>query len=305
MGDAASEIGIQFCSIDPDRDLVLTIGTFDGVHLGHRRLVQQVVRRGQERGCLSAAITFYPHPRAVVTGEGPGYLCTLDDRLALLRGLGLDAVEVLPFTRDLAGLPAPDFMALLCRSLRLRELWVGSDFALGRGREGTVARLAEIGRELGFDVRGVPPFVVRGQVVSSTLTRELVGQGRVEAAAGLLLRRYCLRGTALPGDHRDRELGGVAAIVALPAGLAVPANGLYAVTVRAGARQWSATARVEPALAGTAPRLAVSIPDAFHDLAGQSLQVEFLRRLPPGVPTSPGSEPVPRVRVRRQFLNPA
>ncbi|NLF14496.1 MAG: bifunctional riboflavin kinase/FMN adenylyltransferase [Anaerolineaceae bacterium] len=305
MSDAASEIGIQFCSIDPDRDLVLTIGTFDGVHLGHRRLVQQVVRRGQERGCLSAAITFYPHPRAVVTGQGPACLCTLDDRLTLLRELGLDAVEVLPFTRDLAGLPAPDFMALLCRSLRLRELWVGSDFALGRGREGTVARLAEIGRELGFDVRGVPPFVVRGQVVSSTLTRELVGQGRVEAAAGLLRRRYYLRGTALPGDHRDRDLGGAAAIVAVSGGMAVPAAGLYATMVRADARQWPATARVEPTLASTALRLTVSVPDAFHDLAGQSLQVEFLRRLPPGVPTRPGREPADKVRVRRQVLSPA
>jgi len=292
-------------SIAQNRDLVLTVGTFDGVHLGHRHLVQQAVRRSRERGCLSAGITFYPHPRAVVTGQGPASLCTLDDRLALLRGLGLDAVVVLPFTRELAGLPAPDFMALLCRSLRLRELWVGSDFALGRGREGTVARLAEIGHELGFDVRGVPPFLVRGQVVSSSLTRELVGQGRVEAAAGLLRRRYHLHGTAVPGDHRDRDLGGATAIVIVSDGLAVPAAGLYAATVRAGARQWPATARVEPARASTAPRLAVSAPDAFHDLAGQSLQVTFLRRLPPGVPTRPGSEPAHEGCVRRQLLSPA
>lgn len=268
---------LQFPAVAAERDIVLTIGVFDGVHLGHRHTVRQVIRRAREKGCLAGAITFHPHPRAVLTRDGPAYLVTLDERLALLRELGLDVVTALPFTRELARLPAPDFMELLCRHLRLREVWVGLDFALGHGREGTTTRLAEIGRKLGYDLHVVPPLVLDGQTVSSTLIRRLVQEGRVQAAARLLKRRHWVGGIALPPDRGDSPGSYPTASVAVAEGLALPAGGAYVTYARWKARQWPTTAHVKPGSDGGGRRLEIRVPGLAEDLAGQPLRVEFIR----------------------------
>ncbi|MGA9347618.1 MAG: riboflavin biosynthesis protein RibF [Anaerolineae bacterium] len=264
----------------PERDIVLTIGVFDGVHLGHRHLAQQVMRRAQELRCLSGIITLHPHPQAVLGPEnGPLYLATLGERLALLRELGLDVVAALPFTLELARLSALEFMSLVCQHLRLRELWVGPDFALGHRREGTVTRLSEIGQELGYQVHVVSPLVLNGQTVSSTLIRNLVWQGQVEAAARLLGRWHHVSGTVMPGDQRGCCLGFPTAELVVDDGVVLPADGLYAAYARLGSRQWPAMAYVGLSFAGSERRLEVHMPDLADDLDGQSLQVEFVRRL--------------------------
>jgi riboflavin kinase/FMN adenylyltransferase len=271
---------MEFTSMASERDVVLTIGVFDGVHWGHRHLAQQVKRRTQELGCLSGIITLHPHPQAVLRpGNGPPYLVTLDERLALLQELGLDVVTALPFTLELARLSALEFMGLVCQHLRLRELWVGPDFALGHRREGTVTRLAEIGQELGYQVHAVSPLVLNGQTVSSTLIRNLVRQGQVEVAARLLKRRHHVSGTVIPDDQRGRHLGSSTAKVAVADGLALPAGGVYAAYARLGSKQWPVLAYVGSGLAGTEWRLNVHMPDLADDLDGQSLRVEFVRRL--------------------------
>jgi riboflavin kinase/FMN adenylyltransferase len=283
MAEELRDIQMEFTSMTPGRDVVLTIGVFDGVHLGHRHLAQQVKRRAQELQCLSGIITLHPHPQAVLAGNGPRYLVTLDERLALLRELGLDVVTALPFTLDLARLSASEFMSLLCQHLRLRELWVGPDFALGHRREGSATRLTEIGQELGYQVRVVPPLVLNGQTVSSTLIRNLVWQGQVEAAARLLRRRHHVSGTVMPGGQRGRHLGFPTAEVIIAAGLALPADGAYAAYAQLRGRQWPATAYAGLGLVGTRRRLEVHTPDLTDDLDGQSLRVEFIRRLQSGV----------------------
>jgi riboflavin kinase/FMN adenylyltransferase len=275
---------MEFTSMAPGRDVVLTIGVFDGVHLGHRHLVQQVMHRAQELGCLSGIITLHPHPQAVLRpGNGPLYLVTLGERLALLRELGLDVVATLPFTSELARLSALEFIGLVCQHLCLRELWVGADFALGHRREGTVTRLSEIGRELGYQVHVVSPLVLNGQTVSSTLIRDLVWQGQVEAAARLLERWHHVSGTVMPGDQRGCHLRFPTAKIVVDDGVVLPADGLYAAYARLGARQWPAMAYAGLSLAGSERRLEVHIPDLTDDLDGQSLQVEFVRRLRCGV----------------------
>ena len=264
----------------PGRDAVLTIGVFDGVHLGHRHLAQQVMRRAQELHCLSGIITLHPHPQAVLgPGNGPLYLATLGERLALLWELGLDVVAALPFTLELARLSAQEFMGLICQHLRLRELWVGSDFALGHRREGTVTRLSEIGGELGYQVHVVSPLVLNGQTVSSTLIRDLLWQGQVEAAARLLGRWHHVSGTVVPGDQRGRQPGFPAAELVVDDGVVLPAAGIYAAYAWLGIRQWPAMAYAGLSLAGSGRRLEVHTPDLADDLDGQSLRVEFVRRL--------------------------
>jgi riboflavin kinase/FMN adenylyltransferase len=295
-----TQIGLQLTTIPHERDVVLTIGTFDGVHLGHRHLVQQVVRRSRERGYLSGAVTCHPHPRAVATGDGPPYLTCLDDRLAQLRGLGLDIVAALPFTRDLAQLSALEFMSRLCESVCLRELWVGAGFALGRRREGTVARLTEIGRESGFQVHALPPLLFCGRRVSSSLIREIIGQGQVETAARLLARRHHVSGIAARKVQREHHLGLPTIAVVISDGLAVPAGGVYVARVQSGDKQWPATVHVEPHRAGTPRRLHASMPDFPDDLCGQLLQVEFVRCLRAGMPVQPARSPMDEGPARRQ-----
>lgn len=286
------------------RDVVLAVGTFDGVHLGHRYLVQQVVRRAGKRGCLSGAITFHPQPRSVVTGQGVPYLSTLDERLALLRGLGLDVVVAVPFNRDLARLSALDFMSSLCESVGLRELWVGSDFALGYRREGTVPRLTEIGHSLDYEVHGVPPLALHGQTVSSTLIRELVRQGQVEGAAHLLGRRHHVSGIAMRGDQRDQQLGLPTATMIVSDGLALPASGSYLGGLHSEDRRWWTTVRVEPSLTGSARQLELSVPGFPDHLCGQSLRVEFVHRLCQGVPTQRVRVPTESIRAQSPVLSP-
>ena len=280
MAEELKNMQMEFTSIASERDVVLTIGVFDGVHLGHRHLAQQVMRRAQELGCLSGIITLHPHPQAVLRpGNGPLYLGTLDDRLALLRGLGLDVVASLPFTLGLARLSALEFMGLICQHLHLRELWVGSDFALGHRREGSATRLTEIGRELGYQVCVVSPLALNGQTVSSTLIRNLVWQGQVEAAARLLRRRHHVSGTVMPNGQGGRHLGFPIANVVVADGLALPAAGVYAAYAWLGSRQWPARAYAGLSFAGTERWLGVQTPDLADDLDGQSLRLEFVRRL--------------------------
>jgi riboflavin kinase/FMN adenylyltransferase len=182
----------------------------------------------------------------VLAGNGPLYLVTRDERLALLRELGLDVMAALPFT-----LGQPGSSWVYFQHLCLRELWVGSDFALGHRREGSVTRLAEIGREMGYRVHGVPPLVLDGQTVSSTRIRQLVRQGQVEAAARLLGRRHHVGGRVVAGGQRGHHPGfRHAAKVVLADGLALPAKGVYAAYARLGGRQWPIVAHVEPSFAG-------------------------------------------------------
>ena len=280
MAEELKPMPMEFTSMAPGRDVVLTIGVFDGVHLGHRHLAQQVMRRAQELRCLSGIITLHPHPQAVLRpGNGPRYLVTLDERLVLLQGQGLDIVATLPFTLELARLSALEFMGLICQHLRLRELWVGPDFALGHRREGTATRLTEIGHELGYQVHVAPPLVLNGQTVSSTLIRNLVWQGKVETAARLLRRRHYVSGTVMPDGWGGRRLGFPTVKVAVADGLTLPAAGVYAAYAWLGSRQWPARAYAGLKLAGSERRLEVYTPHLFDDLDGQSLRLEFVRRL--------------------------
>jgi riboflavin kinase / FMN adenylyltransferase len=280
LGETWGNPGFELAPETHRRDVVLTIGVFDGVHLGHRHLAHQVIHRARDLRCLSGILTFDPHPQAVLRpGHAPRSLATVDERLFLLRQLGLDIVTVLPFTPELARLPAREFMRQVCDHLRVRELWVGQDFALGHDRAGTATCLAGIGRELGYEVRVAPPLVIDGQTVSSSLIRKLVSQGQVEAAARLLKRRHHVRGTVIAGDQRGDPLGAPTRKLVVADGWAVPAEGDYAVSAGQGGRRWVATARVSAGSASAEAQVRLHNPHRTEELVGESLRVEFIRRL--------------------------
>jgi riboflavin kinase / FMN adenylyltransferase len=192
------------------RPAIVTIGNFDGVHLGHRMLIGQVVDRARALGLQSFAITFDPHPERVLFPDRKlTYLSTAQERRELLCGSGIDDVWVCPFTTELARLEPEEFMRIVTDRQPIAELWVGSDFALGRGRKGTIGVLADIGAHLGWALHMVPPYMLEGQVVSSTAIRTLLAAGAVRGVADLLGRNYSvageIRGTELCVDA-DRAL---------------------------------------------------------------------------------------------------
>lgn len=218
-----------------DRDTVLTVGAYDGLHLGHQELVRRLIRRAKDTQRLSGMVTFDPHPRAVLNPDKPLIcLTTLEDKIALLAEWGLDVLCVMPFTPELRRTSPRDFTWLLHTELRMTELWVGEDFALGLDRQGNVDALSRLGRELGFAVHAVQPVRDGEAVISATQVRNLLNVGDVEEAAQLLGRPYHLRGRLV-----NRTQGGVAArpdschamALLVPRPCALPMGGCYAARV--------------------------------------------------------------------------
>jgi riboflavin kinase/FMN adenylyltransferase len=214
------------------RATAVTIGAYDGVHVGHRLVVERVIRVAAEQNLASAVVTFDQHPAAVVRPESaPRLLTDLEQRLELLEETGVDYVLVVHFDQARSEESAEDFVReVLVGCLDTRAVVVGHDFHFGYKRRGNVALLQDMGAEFGFDVTGLRlfPDSTGGQPVSSTRVRELLAAGAVSEAASLLGRPHQVRGVVTPGDRRGRELGFPTANVALPAAVALPADGVFA-----------------------------------------------------------------------------
>ena len=209
----------------------MTIGVYDGVHLGHQRTLGRVVREARDEGLTSVVATFDRHPAEVVRPEhAPLLLCDLEQRLELLEGLGVDVVAVIPFESERARESADDFIAdVLVGQLGAVKVIVGEDFRFGRNRQGDVDLLRAAGAHQGFAVEGVTLGEADGNPISSTRIRSLVSDGAVEEAASLLGRLHQVRGPVLHGDGRGGpELGCPTANVHVPGAMALPAVGIYA-----------------------------------------------------------------------------
>ncbi|MGH9080183.1 MAG: bifunctional riboflavin kinase/FAD synthetase [Acidimicrobiales bacterium] len=221
----------------PPGGSAVTIGAYDGVHLGHRALLGELRARAQPDGLTTVVVTFDRHPATVVRPESaPSQLCDLAQKLELLEAAGVERTVVIPFDRERANETAEDFVTeVLVAGLDARLVVVGEDFHFGHGRKGNVVLLEEMGSTAGFEVDGVGLQADRaataqpGEPISSTRIRSLVAAGQVEAAAALLGRPHQVRGPVVHGDHRGAtELGFPTANVAVPDGICLPAAGIYA-----------------------------------------------------------------------------
>ena len=264
------------------RPVVATIGAFDGIHRGHHLLLGQVVDRARSLGLRSVCVTFDPHPDLVLYPDRHvTYLTDRAEKERVLRQLGLDDVMVIEFTPALSMLNPEEFLGLVAEEHPLAELWVGSDFALGRGRSGTIAALAELGRVQGFALHVVPPQRADREVISSTFIRSLLSQGNVRHANRLLGRRYRISGTVETGAARGRQLGFPTANIRPDPKRALPADGVYAAVVPLDGVEHRAVVNLgsRPTFKEGERLLEVHLLDVVADLYGRQLDVDFVDRL--------------------------
>jgi riboflavin kinase / FMN adenylyltransferase len=269
----------------PSRGTALTIGNFDGVHLGHQHLVRFLIERASAAGLQPGAVTLYPDPVRVLRPQEPmQYLTSLEERLELLRELGLDFVVPLTFTSELAETAPKTFVAVLREELDLRLLIMGPDNAFGRNREGSPESMSELGSELGFEVAVMPAPLSTDQItVSSTAIRTALATGDLPTVEALLGRPYSLRGPVVHGEERGRTLGFPTANIGVTADRALPAFGVYATWAFVGERRYqSATSiGVRPQFDGEHPSVETFIFDFNEDLYDQTLRIELVERLRP------------------------
>ena len=265
------------------RPTVLTLGVFDGLHLGHQDIMRTVVERSRVIGAVPTAITFDPHPRAVLHPESaPPLLQTLDQRLANFEILGIEQAIVIPFDREFAAQPAEDFLSAIVRDrLHAKEVYLGKGFAFGKGRGGNIDLLRELSGKLGFVADEVKEVRLRGQRISSSKIRDLLAAGRINLARRMLGRPYGVEGVIIRGNRRGHTIGFPTANLK-PHNRVIPRFGVYATaTLIDGA--WRKSIRnigVRPTFENDAePSIETYIFDFDGDLYGDVLRVRFLHRI--------------------------
>lgn len=259
----------------------VTIGSFDGVHLGHQVIVKNLVENAHSTGAPAVVVTFFPHPAAVLgKGSNLGYLTSADEKAELLGDLGVDLVVTMPFTQKLAALSALEFMTLLKTHLGLRQLFIGYDFALGRQREGDIHRLTEIGTQLEYQVNVQHAVQIDENLVSSSQIRRLIREGEVGKAAKMLGRLYSVNGRVVRGDGRGKSLGFPTANIDYWFKRVMPPYGVYATWAWVNNVRYPSVSSlgVRPTFVthASAPRLESYLIDFDGDLYDQEVRLEFL-----------------------------
>ena len=262
---------------------VVAIGTFDGVHLGHQKLISRAVELAREAGVFSVVFTFRNHPMSVIAPDRePLSLYPLEERRRVFEKLGVDFVIEEPFTAELAALAPENFLHLLIGRLAPRAVIVGANFSFGAGGLGTPEFMAQRGQELGIRVEEAPLFFFDGERVSSTRIRALLAAGNVRSAGELLGHPFAIAGVVEHGDERGRKLGFPTVNITPVKGQALPADGVYAVRILCpDGQEWIGVANVgdNPTFGGDPLRIEAHILDFSGDLYGLRLVVRFIERL--------------------------
>lgn len=262
---------------------VLTVGTFDGVHRGHQAILQEVKRQALERGRESVVVTFHPHPLKVVKPEAaPKQLTTLEEKQVILDGAGVDRVVVLHFTPELREYPARQFVEqILIARLGLKDLVIGHDHGFGKGREGSVEMMRQLGEEHGFEVDLIAPVHLGGEPVSSSRIRSALEAGDIPEANHCLGRPYVISGEVIHGDHRGRELGFPTANLRVDPDKLLPAPGIYVGYVLIDSSLVPSLLHLgpRPTFPGAGPSVETYLLDWSGDLYGRTLKLKLCERI--------------------------
>ncbi len=275
---AAKELGAG------GRKVCLAIGFFDGVHLGHQQIIRQTISDARQHDARAVAVTFDAHPSTVVAPTRmPPLIYSLPQKLRVIESLGVDDLLLIHFDREFSLQSGEAFIRGLARDFgQIQSLCVGGAFAFGHKRAGNVALLKSLGIELHFTVHGMAAVALDGKRVSSTLIRERIASGDLDAAGQMLGRAWALAGTVARGDGLGQKLGFPTANLDV-AGLALPPNGVYAAQVLARGQSHRAVVNIgiRPTLKHSSPQLRVEahLLDFNGDLYGQELEIVFGEKL--------------------------
>jgi riboflavin kinase/FMN adenylyltransferase len=277
---------VYLSDVERDINTVLTVGTFDGVHAGHKVLIETVVKRAKALDARSVIITFDPHPRDIINPGSTGIklLSTLKERCELLADLDINEMVVIPFDRDFSLLTSEEFVRdIIWKKIGVKEFIIGYDHQFGRNREGTIETVKHLGNELGFYSHVVSKQEVGEKTVSSTVIRNAIqDEGDMKLAASLLERYYILNGTVVHGDKRGKKIGFPTANIHLEnSKKIVPKRGVYAVWTRVDGEYYQGMMNIgkRPTFDGTNETLEVHIFNFDNDIYGKEIQVQFVDRI--------------------------
>ena len=264
----------------------ITIGSFDGVHQGHQQIIRELVIGAHKEHQLAVVVTFFPNPAVVVREiQTLFYLTTVEEKTRLLTAMGVDSVLSIAFNKELSRMSAESFMSMLHDRLQFSCLLIGYDFRLGANREGDIQSLEEIGKNLGFCVRSIPPVENNDKPVSSSLIRNLLKSGNVESAADFLGRFYELEGKVIHGDGRGKHIGLPTANIQPWDKKIIPASGVYAAFVRINGMIHPSVMSigVRPTFYDhpTKQTIEIHILDFKEEIYGENLQLYFVSCIRP------------------------
>jgi len=272
----------ELAELSPEKDMLLTIGVFDGVHLGHKYLISQLMEHTKQQDLLSGVVTFRHHPREALSSQTKlPYLTSLTEKVNLLKNEGVDAVIILSFTHELAQLSARQFVGLLKKHLRMRGLIIGPDFALGRNREGSSDTLHTLGQDMNFSVAVIPPVRANGKVVSSTAIRNALTEGDVKRVTNLIGRSFSFCGGVTAGVGRGLELGFPTANLEVDPKQAIPAEGVYATWAYIDGKAYQSMTNIgrRPTFSGDERTVETYILDYHGNLYESELKIDIVERL--------------------------
>jgi len=272
----------ELAELTPKQETMLTVGVFDGVHLGHQHLIKRLNKQAAERRLQSGVVTFRGHPQEVLYPQIElTFLTTIEERIGLIQNLGVELIATIPFTPEIAQLSARQFISLLKEQAKMQGLVIGPDFALGRGREGNATVLKALGQELGFTVTSVTQLTVAGQVVSSTLIREALSRGDMKQVTRLLGRHFTLSGVVVTGSKRGKSLGFPTANIAPEPGRALPPDGVYVTWAEVDNELYRAATNigVRPTFNGGERMIEAYVLDFNGDLYGRKVALQFIERI--------------------------
>ena len=284
----------------------VTIGSFDGVHIGHQQIIKTLTEGAKSENSASVIVTFFPHPAKVLRPfPDPFYLSTPEEKDAILTKLGLTSVLTINFSRRLASLTAFEFMSILHNQLQFSCLLIGHDFRLGANREGDLQKLREIGEQLGYCVRAIEPLQSTSQVVSSSLIRKLISDGEITTANAMLGQEYTVSGEIVHGDGRGRHIGIPTANIEPWKEKLIPKTGVYAALAQLEDRRHKAVVNIgrrptfydQPVL----QTIEVHLLDFDKDIYGSYLSLSFIERIRDEVKFNSADELM--VQIRKDIMD--
>ena len=264
------------------KDTVLTIGVFDGVHLGHQRLIAELLKQAKKRKMVPGVVTFRHNPEKLLHHRNKlPFLTNIDERLSLLKKEGVKMVITLSFTPELAQLGARQFITLLQKYLKMGGLVIGEDFALGKEREGNIDNLKRLGRSMNFDVVVVPPLKINGETVSSTTIRKALAAGDMVKVRQLTGRPFNLTGKVVTGYGRGASLGFPTANLEIASGHVLPPDGVYAGRAYINGSVYQSMINIgkNPTFGANKRTVEAYLLDYHGDLYGTDLQLDIISRI--------------------------